>query len=180
MISKWMHPAENEFPIYYGKYINKVPQGDLVQFLTKRLNDFVDFLLNIPEEKLKYRYAENKWTIPQIIQHLIDAERVFSYRALRFARNDATELPGFEENDYANEANGDGRTFTDIVEEYKAVRNSTIHLLNSLNDPILDRIGSANNNLISVRSIAYIIAGHSEHHWQVIQERYLNEIRNSN
>ena len=179
MITNWKHPVENEFPPYYGKYIQKVPPGDLVEFLTKRTNDLVAFLINLPEEKLQYRYAENKWTIPQIVQHLIDGERIFSYRALRFARNDATELPGFEENDYANEATGDGRTFTDLINEYVAVRNSTISLLNSFNDPILDRKGSANNNLISVRSIAYIIAGHTEHHWQVITERYLGEVRNT-
>ncbi|MFI5171241.1 MAG: DinB family protein [Chitinophagales bacterium] len=178
MVTKWNHPAENEYPSYYGKYIAKVPDTDLVDFLKERTKSFVAFLEALPEEKLSYRYAENKWTIPQIVQHLIDAERIFTYRALRFARNDKTNLPGFEENDYANEATGEGRTFAEIINEFNAVRNATITFLDSMNDNLLSRTGTANNNSISVRSICYIMAGHTEHHWQVIIERYLNEMAN--
>lgn len=179
MILNWNHPSVSEYPPYYEKYIQKVPPGNLIHFLENSTNEFVEFLNNITEEKLSYRYAENKWTIPQIVQHLIDAERIFTYRALRFARKDQTELPGFEENDYANEATGEDRSFNEILEEYKSVRNSTLMLFQSFNDEILERKGSANNNMISVRSIIFIIAGHSEHHLQIIKERYLTEMRNS-
>ncbi|MBC8047817.1 MAG: DinB family protein [Fimbriimonadaceae bacterium] len=166
-------PVVGEYPPYYLKYIERVPDGDIIEILSTQINQNISFLKNLPPEKLNYRYAEGKWTIKQIVQHLIDGERVFSYRALRFARNDKTALPGFEENEYADEAQVDNREFSELLSEFEAVRNATLCLLKSFGDEELSRTGIANDNPISVRSICYIIAGHELHHIAIIKERYL-------
>ena len=131
------------------------------------------FLNAIPKDKLEYRYAEGKWTVKEIIQHIIDTERIFAYRALRVARNDKTALPGFEENDYALTGNANARTLESLLAEYKAVRQATIALFNSFSDDMLKHIGTASNSPISARAIGFIIIGHEAHHCNVIKERYL-------
>jgi uncharacterized damage-inducible protein DinB len=131
------------------------------------------FVQSLPEEKLLYRYAEGKWTIKEVLVHIIDDERIYAYRALRFARNDTTELPGFEQDDYARHSGANERTLKDILKEYTAVRNSTIAFFNSLDQKALTRAGVANKNLVSVRALAYHIAGHELHHINIIKERYL-------
>ena len=124
-------------------------------------------------DKFDYRYAEGKWTIKDIIQHLIDAERIFTYRALRFARNDKTNLSGFDENDYVDEANANDRTVMQLLTEMSAVRHATLLLFKSFTNEQLIRIGTSNNNLLSVRALGYIIIGHQNHHQRVFEERYL-------
>lgn len=169
----WNPPAETDYPAYYKKYIGKVPAGNVPKLLQDQLQNTTAFLRGLPSEKHTYRYAEGKWTILQIIQHLLDAERVFAYRALRFSRNDKTVLPAFEENDYAVEATLDHRSFDDLLQEFIALRHSTIALISSFTDEMISRSGIASNNPITVNSICYIIAGHELHHLAVIKERYL-------
>ena len=137
------------------------------------MHRFIKFVQDIPMDKFDYSYEEDKWTIKDIIQHIIDAERVFSYRALRFARNDSTELPGFEENDYVNAANGNSRSIMELLTELSAVRHATMYLYKSFKEEQLLNIGIASNNPISVRAIGFVIIGHQNHHQRIFEERYL-------
>ena len=130
-------------------------------------------ILAIPEELGEYRYAPGKWSIKELLCHMMDAERIFCYRALRFARNDKTSLHGFDENTYAPEANAHARTLVQLAQECTHLRISTLDLFKSFNEDMLLRTGKANNTEISVLALGYIIAGHETHHRKVLQERYL-------
>lgn len=130
-------------------------------------------LRTVPEDKGEYRYEHGKWSIKELICHMMDAERIFAYRALRFARNDSTELPGFEENDYAPEANAHSRTLKQLMNEAEALRKTTLDLFSSFTPEMLQRKGSANKSVVSVINIGYIIAGHETHHRNILNERYL-------
>lgn len=169
----WIKPVEGEYLPYQLNYIKRVPDGDLLEILGNNIESTINFLNSLPEEKLNFRYAEGKWTPKQIIQHLIDSERIMTYRMLTFARNDKTELPGFEENDYAVESNADERTLEELTTEFKTVRNSSISLIRSFNDELLRRSGIANKGRITVSALVFVIAGHELHHMSVIKERYL-------
>lgn len=166
---------ENEYHHYYRPYIDLVIDNG--RTIVENLEDTIDIFLNtlskIPASKQEYRYAEGKWTIKELIQHLIDSERVFGYRALRFARNDASELPGFEQNDYVAVYDANSRSLDDLLEELKMTRKSTIWLFKSLDTKELVRVGVASGNKMSVRALGYIISGHLIHHYNVIKERYI-------
>jgi uncharacterized damage-inducible protein DinB len=164
---------DNEYAGYFATYINPVKEQNLIEELEICLHDFIRFVQSIPMDKFDYSYAEGKWTIKDIIQHLIDAERIFAYRALRISRNDKTPLPGFEENDYVNNTEANSRNIQDLLSELSVVRQSTLALFKSLSQEQLLRIGTASNNKISVRAIGYIILGHQKHHQKVFKERYL-------
>ena len=164
----------NEYASFYGGYINQVSdEYTLIEELEISVHRLVKFVREIPMDKFDYRYAEGKWTIKDILQHLIDAERVFAYRALRFARNDKTELPGFEEDDYVLEANANKRSIQDLLTELLIVRQSTLALFKTFNNEQLLRIGIASNNPMSVRALGFVIIGHQNHHQKVFEERYL-------
>ena len=163
----------HEYPKFYNAYIEVLENVEMIEELEICLHDFIHFVQNIPMDKFDYRYAEGKWTIQDIIQHLIDAERVFSYRAMRISRNDKTPLPGFEENDYVDNANANDRSLQDLLTEFPAVRHSTLLLFKSFSQDQLTRIGIASNNEVSVRAIGFIIIGHQKHHQKIFQERYL-------
>jgi len=167
-------PSEDEFPPYANMYIKLVPDDG---FLLKHLKDnFIatkELILSLPEEKLNYRYAENKWTIKEVLVHIIDDERIYGYRALRFARNDKTELPGFEQDDYVLYSQANERNIKNIMEEYEVVRGSTIALFDGLPEDSFLRMGTANNNRVTVRALAYHIAGHELHHINILREKYL-------
>jgi uncharacterized damage-inducible protein DinB len=163
----------NEYSGHFATYIQAAANVELIEELEICLHDFIKFVQNIPMDKFDYRYAEGKWTIKDIIQHLIDSERIFAYRALRISRNDKTPLPGFEENDYVENTNANGRSIQDLLTEFSAVRQSTILLFKSLTDEQLKRIGIASNNEISVRALGFVTIGHQKHHQKVFQERYL-------
>jgi uncharacterized damage-inducible protein DinB len=126
-------------------------------------------------DKFDYQYSEGKWTIKEIIQHLIDSERVFSYRALRISRNDNTPLPGFDENYYVANSNGKERSLQSLLTEMAVVRQSTLSLFNSFSEEQLTKIGIASNREVSVRAIGFIIIGHQKHHQKIFEERYLIE-----
>lgn len=163
-----------EYSDFYANYIAQISnEYNLIEELEISLHRYIKFVQDIPMDKFDYSYKEGKWTIKDIIQHIIDAERVFAYRALRFARNDKTELPGFEENDYANQANGKKRSIIELLTEFSALRQSTILLFKSFNDEQLLKIGYANNNPMSVRALGFIIIGHQNHHQKVFEEKYL-------
>lgn len=166
-------PTVAEYEGHFGTYINKVLDNDLLQILNADMQAFTDFINSLPTSKHDYRYAEGKWTIKEIITHLTDAERIFAYRALRFARNDKTELPGFEENDYVPQSNAANRSIESLVAEYQAVRQATITLFESFTPDMCLLMGTASGMQISVRALGYIIAGHTLHHQQVIRQRYL-------
>lgn len=166
-------PDLTEAPEWYHRYINTVKENNLSEALHNQISLFNDFFTAIPVEKRDFRYAAGKWSIKDIIQHLIDGERVFAYRILRFARKDETPLPGFEENDYAENAKAENRNWEELIEEFNVVRRSTEFLINSLDEDQLQSKGIANSSPISVLAIGFIIVGHTNHHLSVIKERYL-------
>lgn len=168
-----MRPDLDLLPPYYRRYAEQVKNLEIEDALQQSLHDMLKTIASIPEEKGIYRYGPGKWSIKELLCHVIDAERIFAYRALRFARNDKTPLHGFEENDYAPEANAETRTFDQITREIKNLRYSTIDLFNSFTSEMLNRTGSANNVEVSVKNLGYIIPGHLLHHRQVLIERYL-------
>jgi uncharacterized damage-inducible protein DinB len=163
----------SEYNPYYQSYINKTTVLDLKTGLKANKENVVFFLRSIPENKLDYRYTEGKWTIKEILLHIIDTERIFAYRALRIARKDQTPLPGFEQDDYVPESNANLRSFENLLDEYKAVREATITLFNTFGDDVLILTGTASNSPVSVRAMGFIIIGHENHHCDVIKERYL-------
>ena len=163
-----------EFQGYFANYVNQVTnEYTLIEELEISVHRLIKFVQNIPMDKFDYRYAEGKWTIKDIIQHLIDSERIFAYRALRFARNDTTELPGFEENDYVDEAKANKRSIQQLLTELSVVRQATLSLFQSFSDEEMLRIGVASHNPISVRALGFVIIGHQNHHQRVFEERYL-------
>lgn len=164
----------NEYHPYYKNYIDLAIGNELIGGLQASLDKTVTFLESIPDNKLEYRYADGKWTIKEIIQHLMDAEVVFAYRALRFARNDKTELPGFDENFYAEMSSANKKTKADLLSSYRALRLFTINLFKSFDSQTLQNIGTASNSKMSVRALGFVIIGHETHHCKVIKERYLD------
>ena len=163
----------DEFAPFYKPYIEKVGNDSLLTILKTSGEDLFSFLSSIPTEKLEYSYAEGKWTIKEVLLHIIDAERIFCYRALRFARNDKTSLKGFEENAYVPESFANSRTIDSLLDEYKKQRASSLALFSSFSEDIMKRKGIANENYMSVRAIGFVICGHEKHHCKVIKERYL-------
>jgi uncharacterized damage-inducible protein DinB len=163
----------SEYHSYYKSYIDKSTSVDIVEGLLANLESVLTFLLEIPEEKYDYAYADDKWTVKDVLLHVIDTERIFCYRALRIVRGDKTPLAGFEQDDYVVTANALNRTFSSLVEEYKSVRQATITLFKNLENESLLQIGEASGSPVSVRALGYIITGHENHHIQVLKERYL-------
>ena len=162
-----------EYKPYFLTYINKALAFDLKDGLQSSFNQTLSFFDMIPESKLEYVYAEDKWTIKEIIQHLIDAERVFAYRAMRFARGDKNNLPGYDENQYTPSSLANRRSKESLIKEYTNLRQTTISLFDSFTNEMLMKIGLADNGNMSVRAIGFVIIGHERHHCQVIKERYL-------
>jgi len=159
-------------PPFYHRYIGHVTEQSLDEVLSNHLVNITPLLKSLPEEKWSYRYAPGKWTIAEMVQHLIDAERVFVYRALCFSRKDATPLPSFDEDSYALHSEAGTRSAASLLEELRVVQQGTVLFFKSLTEEQLDRSGIANNASVYVRAIAYIIAGHVLHHKAVLEERY--------
>ena len=167
-------PAENEYAPYYHTYIGKVEGNNLIPALHQSAENFIAFLKSIPAEKHNYRYAEGKWTIQEVVQHIIDCERVFAYRSLTFSRNDKTDLPGFDENVWVPQSNTASRTMASLIEEYTNLREADILMFENMTEEMSKRTGKANGKDISVRALGYILVGHEMHHMAVIKERYLS------
>jgi hypothetical protein len=165
-------PDASEYASFYHGYIAGVPEGDVLEHLRDSGRELLDAIGALPEERGGFRYADDKWTIREVVGHVIDAERIFTYRALRVARGDTTPLPGFEENEYVRTAGSDRRTLASLTRELGAVRESTVLLFESLPDEVWMRRGVASGKEISVRALAYITEGHPRHHLRILRERY--------
>lgn len=166
-------PELSRVPEYFHNYINNVKEDDLIMALKKSSSDLLALLKSIPKEKYDYAYAVDKWTVKGIVQHIIDADRVFCYRALRFARKDTTQLPGFNENVFADNAKVDNRSWDDLLEELVVVKKATELLFASFDNEQLESEGICNNHSVYVLGIGFIIAGHTIHHHKLIEEKYL-------
>jgi hypothetical protein len=170
-----IRPAADEYLAYYGLYISRVPDGDIVETLRRQIPETVAFLRSIPASRLDYQYAPGKWTPRQIVGHLSDGERVFQYRAWRFSRADTTPVPGFEENLYVDNAPFQDVSMNDLIDEFEQLRNASVHMFRNMNEQAMSRRGSANGAEISVRALAWVMAGHETHHMQVLREKYLKD-----
>lgn len=164
----------NEYAEYYANYINLVGDSDLQGVLAESSKAINELFQDVSEERMNFKYADGKWTIKEMLLHIIDTERVFAYRALRFARQDATNLPGFEHNDYVTVSKANNRDKASLLNEFNAQRNSTLMLFSNFDDETLLQIGNASDNPMSVRALGFMIAGHQLHHCNVLRERYLN------
>ena len=162
-----------EYHKFYEPYIKALGDVELMEMLQKQYVNFPQFLASIPLEKFQYSYAEGKWTVAQVLVHILDAERVFQYRALRFARNDATALPGFDQDAYVPFSGAEEISKEAVVEQYLAIRQSTITLFSSFDDEALMRKGTASNVSMSVRALGFFCCGHQKHHKQILKDRYL-------
>lgn len=161
-------------PHSYKNYVKQIEETDLIQALRISGHRMLELVHFIKDEKADYRYADGKWTVREVLCHVIDAERIFAYRAMRFARNDKTSLAPFEENDYAVQANASGRSLRKIADEMAHLRVSTIDMFDGFTPEMLTRKGTANNNELSVVALGFIIAGHETHHRKILMERYLS------
>jgi len=167
-------PSPGEHVPYVLEYIDLLPNDGLIlEHLRTNLEVTTTYLRSLPEDLLEFRYAAGKWTIKEIVQHLADDERIYVYRALRFARGDATELPGFDQDAYTAETRANRRTLDELLDELASVRAATLSLYSGLPDEVLIRSGVASGNVMSVRAIAYHIAGHELRHLNIIRQRYV-------
>jgi uncharacterized damage-inducible protein DinB len=164
-------PQTHEYPAWGETYI-KLVDGDVMEILEKQATEFPDFINNLIE-KADYAYAPGKWTIKQLIGHIIDTERIMVYRLTCFARAEQQALPGFEENDFVAIAHFQDRSLLSLSEEFRLLRKANLYLFNSLNEQELDRKGTASNRQITVRALLHVVAGHVMHHTEIIKERYL-------
>jgi len=166
-------PQPGDYAPFYEGYVAAVETNDIVAYLAAQNDQIVAFLKDIVWEKWDLSYGEGKWTLAEVVLHIIDSERIFAYRALRIARGDGTPLPGFEQDDYVPNSGAALRTPASIVDEFAAVREATVHLFKNLSDDMWERRGTASDAAVTVRALAYIIGGHAAHHIRVIRERYL-------
>ena len=166
-------PTPGTYPAYFENYISKVLANTVLEALEKYGVDVIERFKAIPADKASYAYAEGKWTLKEMLQHIIDTERIFAYRAVAIARKETIGLPGFDENSYAANSKANSRNWDSLLEEFSAVRNATDLLLTSFDEEQLSQQGTTNNNPTTVNAIAFIIYGHILHHLNIINERYL-------
>lgn len=168
-----IHPDLQSVPPFFQGYVNNVKDFDMYEVLRTSNKQALEIVRSIPESKGEFRYAPGKWSIKELLVHMIDFERIFAYRALRFSRKDKTPLPGFEENDYAPEANAHARSLKEIADQMERLRQTTIDLFEGFTPEMLQRKGIASTSELSVVNLGFIIPGHETHHRKVLQERYL-------
>ena len=165
-------PQADEFPVFYKGYVDTV-KDDVLAELDHQIESFTTLLKGIPLEKSGFSYAEGKWTILELLGHILDTERIMAYRALRIVRNDSTPLPGFDENNYVANAHFADRSLISMAEEFEHLRKANLFLIKSFNETELARVGLSNDKPISVKALVFIIAGHLNHHIRILKERYL-------
>jgi DinB superfamily len=163
----------SRIPAFYHRYIQQLGNVSLAEGFQRHQNELVSLLKDVPEEKWEFRYEPSKWTIKQLVQHVIDAERIFNYRALCISRGDQTPLPGFDENLYAERSGADLRKPNALMAELIAVQQSSALLFTSFSVTQLNQVGTANGNPVSVEGIGYILLGHAVHHKNILSSRYL-------
>jgi len=168
----WGRPDPSEHAEYYGRYVQQVPDGDILHTLRDQLEDTLE-LLEVPTEIETFRYAEGKWSLREVVGHLIDTERVFSFRALCIAREDGVDLPSMEQGEWAGRSNAHSRPMDDLAKEWITVRRSTVHLFASFDDDAAMRTGRASGFEFTVRSFPWIVAGHELWHRGLIERHYL-------
>lgn len=169
-------PQPDEHTPYHTMYLSKIPEGDILELLIKHGEEIHQQLSQVSEAQSAFRYAEDKWSLKQVLGHLIDTERIFQYRLLRVARNDQTPIEGFEQDDYVAGGEFDARSWADLLAEYTTVRAATVSLIRGLPADAWLRRGTANDNPVSVRALACLIAGHELHHMSIVKERYLTQL----
>lgn len=167
-----IRPAESEYAPFYAGYVASVPEGDIIELLRANGAELDALLRAVPEEQGGHRYGDGKWTVREVVGHMIDAERIFAYRLLRIGRGDKTPLPGFEESAYVVSSGSDARMMAALVHELELVRASTVALLESLPADAWTRLGTASGQAVSTRALAWITAGHAMHHVKILRERY--------
>jgi uncharacterized damage-inducible protein DinB len=171
-------PSPDEYPAWAEAEISLVPYQDLILGLEDSHTLALQVLDGLSADTLTYRYAEGKWSIKQVWQHVMDVERIFNYRALRYARQDKTVLSGFNQNEYNEVSHADAREWTDMIREYKAIRQGTVELFKSFTEEMFSYVGQAGKSPMTVRSVGYLIIGHEMHHLNIIRDRYLSRIGN--
>lgn len=169
-------PGENEHHPYFSRYISLVPEGNILNILESQTDELEELLSTLSEEDSLFSYDEGKWSIKELLGHLVDTERIFGYRALRIAREDSTELASYDENKFVNDANFNHQPLDNLIEQFKVARLNNILMFDSFDEESLTIIGNAGGNTISVRAIAYILAGHVFHHTNILKERYLPKL----
>jgi hypothetical protein len=174
-MAPYSRPGPDEYAPFYAGYVAAVPEGDVLALLERQTDDVLALLQSLEPRRWRHRYAAGKWSVAEVLGHLCDAERVLGYRALRFARDDHTELPGFDENAWVPTAEFDARTPASLLAEYVAVRRATVALFRGLPPSAGARRGVANGSPVTVRALLYIVTGHERHHLRVLRERYLEE-----
>jgi uncharacterized damage-inducible protein DinB len=167
-----MRPSEKDYAPYYKGYIDKIKGDGINYILHEQLTSISDFFKNVSEEKGNYAYAEGKWSVKEVLGHMIDTERVFAYRALCIARGEKQSLPGIEQDDYVKEGSFNKRGLKDLVNEITLVRKANLVLFDSFSEKELNRRGIASNNEVTVRALLFIIAGHAMHHITILREKY--------
>jgi hypothetical protein len=168
-----LRPEIGEYPTHYLQYIKLLPAGDILEILEQQGIEILEFFSKVSDHNALYRYDADKWCIKEIFLHLIDTERVFAYRALRMSRGDTTPLPTFNQDEFIRNSNVLQRPIADLCTEYQSVRNASLTLFRSLDEEMASRIGTASGNLMTVRTIPCVIAGHELHHLRIIKEKYL-------
>ena len=171
---KLSHPETTEYAPYYANYVAQVENPDIISALENQISELQGLFASISEEKGLYSYAENKWTIKELLGHLIDGERIFAYRAYRISRNDQTPLSGFEQDDYIENGYFNDAKLTDLIEEFYLLRKANLIFFKSLKDNAWLYTGTASDVPVSVRAIAYIMVGHVTHHTNILKAKYLN------
>ncbi|HEX7024120.1 MAG TPA: DinB family protein [Gemmatimonadales bacterium] len=170
---KYDRPDPSEFPPFYAGYVNGMPDGEILGLMETQIGELTRGLGAVPESRGDFAYAPGKWTLKEVVGHVADSERVFSYRALRIGRGDQTPLPSFDEKLYVPNSGANDRTLADLLAELQAVRASTLALFRHMPAEAPVRKGTAGAGSITVRALAWVIAGHAAHHYRIIRERYL-------
>jgi len=168
-----MRPTKNDYAPYYETYVSKVKGDGIIQILSKMNQEIQTVCNSFAQNKGDYRYAEGKWTVKELIGHVMDTERVFAFRAFSIARGEKQHLPGFEQDDYVREGKFNQRQLSEIVYEFRLLRESNLLMFRSFDDKMLKRRGMANGYEVTVNALLFIIAGHSKHHIEILRERYL-------
>ena len=168
-----MRPADTDYASFYGGYVSLVPEEDVLAALAQQSSDTQKLLASIDDARAAFRYADSKWSVKEVVGHVVDAERIMGYRALAIARGEAKSLPGFDEQEYVRNAGFDAWRLGDLAEAYALGRRANLVFFNNLPHEAWDRRGSANDTPVTVRALAFIIVGHERHHLKVLKERYL-------
>jgi len=172
-VAKIERPAPDEYAPYFAKYIEQVPEGDVLALLRRQVEETAALVGGLDDHQADYRYAAGKWSVKEVVGHVADTERIMVYRGLCFARGEAAALPGFDENEYVAHAKFGGRRLADLLAEFRAVRAATVAFFSGLDAEELLRRGTANARPYTVRALAYVVAGHERHHSTILAERYL-------